>query len=130
MKNQNWTLIKNQLKDGKTVSMHIHGNSMTPVIQSGQEVTIVPFDGMVMLGDVVLCKVGKKMYLHLILTIRNSEVLIGNNHGHINGWIPTSQIYGKWLYRPLPNTDKVAHGDNNSDIVEKGEKDNEILSLE
>ena len=33
---------------------------------------------------------------HLIHAIRNGEsFLIGNNHGHMNGWVSKNKIYGK-----------------------------------
>ena len=41
--------------------------------------------------DIVLCKVKGHYYLHLIHSIKTnkkgSSYLIGNNHGHMNGWI-------------------------------------------
>ena len=43
--------------------------------------------------DIVLCKVKGNHYLHLVKAVGKKRVLIGNNHGHINGW--TKNIYGK-----------------------------------
>lgn len=41
-------------------------------------------------------KVKGHYYLHLIWAIRNDkEYLIGNNHGHPNGWVSRNQIFGK-----------------------------------
>jgi hypothetical protein len=75
------------------------GNSMTPLIRNGQKVTLEPIADLsaIARGDIVLCKVRGNTYTHLVKQIRNNkgkyEFLIGNNHGHINGW--TRQVFGK-----------------------------------
>lgn len=85
--------IINKLLEGETVHFRPKGNSMTPKINSGQLVEITPSDGMeIKEGDIVLCKVKGRHYLHLVKSIGNGEFLIGNNKGHINGW--TRTIYG------------------------------------
>lgn len=66
---------------------------MKPLINSGDLVGIEPVSGPLEKGDIVLCKVNGRQYLHLIKGIRGSQYLIGNNHDKINGW--TSNIYGK-----------------------------------
>ena len=86
----------NQLSIDGMVSFRPRGNSMDPKIKSGQKVTIKKdFD--YEKGDVVFCKVGKNIYLHLISAIKGNETnrqyQISNNKGHINGW--TKTIYGK-----------------------------------
>lgn len=81
------------LKLGACVSFRPKGNSMKPLINSGDLVGVEPVSGPLEKGDIVLCKVNGCQYLHLIKGIKGSQYLIGNNHGGINGW--TSGIYGK-----------------------------------
>lgn len=83
------------MKDGETVTIKPHGNSMMPRIKSGQAVVVAPIDGPLKKGDVVLCKVKGNTYLHLVKQVGEDAVLIGNNKGRINGW--TKQVFGKAL---------------------------------
>lgn len=90
----------NYIKDlqaGKTVSFRPRGNSMTGKIESGQLCTVVPIssDESIEVGDIVLCKVRGRQFLHLVKGVKESQVLIGNNRGHINGWTAAGSIYGK-----------------------------------
>jgi hypothetical protein len=56
---------------------------MTPLIKSGQEHVLGPINlSDVEVGDIVFCKVKG-----------DRGVLIGNNHGKINGW--TKSVFGK-----------------------------------
>ena len=73
------------------------GNSMTPILKSRQEVVLSPVTEETELKkkDIVLCKVKGHHYLHLIHAIRGDQFLIGNNHGHMNGWVRKDKIYGK-----------------------------------
>jgi len=87
-----------KLKAGETVSFRPRGKSMEPRIKDGQKVTVSPASVQSLSkGDVVLCQVGKKQYLHLIKDFKSdrSQFLIGNNRGRINGWIGADKIYGK-----------------------------------
>lgn len=84
-----------KLRQGKTVTLKPKGNSMTPIIKSGEEVTIKPVKGKLEKDDVVLAKVNGKIYLHKITTIEKERVQISNNHGHVNGWTKLHHIYGK-----------------------------------
>lgn len=85
-----------KLLKGKTVSFRPRGNSMTPKISSGQLCTVAPITpNEIQLGDVVLCKVRMNEYLHIVKAIQGEWVLIGNNHGYINGWTHVSSIYGR-----------------------------------
>jgi phage repressor protein C with HTH and peptisase S24 domain len=85
------------LKDGRTVEVRGTGNSMTPLISSGQVVLIEPLkaDASLNRGDIVLAKVRGRVYLHLVRALRGDQVQIANNHGHVNGWTPRAQIYGR-----------------------------------
>lgn len=95
---------------GETVQFRPRGNSMVGKIDSGQLCTVEPVDPeQIKTGDIVLCKVGRAEYLHLVKAVRparqcstgrcgpkrstRSAFLIGNNKGGTNGW--TTNIYGK-----------------------------------
>ena len=94
------------LKQGQTVQFRPHGNSMQPRIESGQLVTVVPAFkefancGMtdvaeVEVGDVVLCKVEGKQWLHLVTAIgSDGRYQISNNKGHVNGWCTKDNVFG------------------------------------
>lgn len=86
-----------QLRDGKEVSFRPRGNSMTGKIESGQLCTVEPVVDVSTLstGDIVLCKVNGREYLHLIKAIQGHRFQIGNNRGGINGWIGPSSIFGR-----------------------------------
>lgn len=82
-----------KLMAGQTVKIRPHGNSMSGKIENGDLVTITPITATVETGDIVLCKVNGREYLHLVKAVSDERYLIGNNHGRINGW--TKQIFGK-----------------------------------
>ena len=84
---------------GEEVEFRPHGNSMTPLIYSGDLVTVHPiadYDG-IRIGDVVLCKVHGSEFLHKVNAIRGNppQFQISNNRGHVNGWCPAKSVYGK-----------------------------------
>lgn len=83
-----------QLKLGNVVEFRPHGNSMQPRIQSGDKVTVVP-SSVYTVGDIVLCKVDGKQWLHLITAIgSDGRYQISNNKGHINGWCTAQNVFG------------------------------------
>ena len=86
------------LRAGETVQVRGRGNSMTPLLLSGEVITIEPLsdDAILKRGDVVLAKVNRRVYLHLVRGLRGNEVQIGNNHGRINGWTPRHNVFGRW----------------------------------
>lgn len=84
------------LRAGRQVQFRPHGNSMAGKIASGQLVTVEPLGAEAPRpGDVVLCKVGGREYLHLVKAARGAQFQIGNNKGGINGWVTISGIFGK-----------------------------------
>jgi hypothetical protein len=89
----NWKVEK--LLSGETITSKEAGNSMLPILKSKQPVVLEPTDWTkVKDGDIVFCKVRGNYYTHLVkATNPKRGVLIGNNHGGINGW--TKAIYGK-----------------------------------
>ena len=84
-----------QLEAGETIISREPGNSMTPIITSRQPVKIVPASWQdVEKGDIVYCKVRGSVLTHIVKgKCERRGVLIGNNHGRINGW--TKNVYGK-----------------------------------
>jgi hypothetical protein len=85
-----------RLRAGETVSFRPRGHSMRGRIASGQLCTVEPVDPVSLAtGDIVLCKVNGREYLHLVKAISGPRFLIGNNRGRTNGWISAGAIYGK-----------------------------------
>lgn len=85
-----------------------HGNSMQGRIESGQLVTVtavkpecatgcvlhLPFS-CIKVGDIALCKVEGRQWLHLITAIgSDGRFQISNNKGHVNGWCKPENIFG------------------------------------
>ncbi len=83
-----------RLLNGETFTHRGKGNSMVPKIKSRQPVRLKPITWQeVKKGDMVFCKVGKYRFIHLVKGKNDKRgVLIGNNHGHVNGW--TRKVYG------------------------------------
>jgi phage repressor protein C with HTH and peptisase S24 domain len=83
-----------KLKAGTEVSFRPHGNSMLPHIKNGQLITITP-NLEVGVGDIVLVKVKRNVYVHFIKSKRDGQLLIANASGHENGWTSSDKVYGK-----------------------------------
>ena len=84
-----------KLVAGETVSFRPRGNSMVPIIKSGELCTVEPVgDTELKVGQVVLCKVKGKHYLHLISGMKPDQVQISNNKGFVNGWTPRKNVFG------------------------------------
>ncbi len=85
-----------KLQKGETVSFRPRGHSMSGKIESGQLCTVEPVDpAAIQAGDIVLCKVRGREYLHIVKAIQGARFQIGNNRGHINGWISAGSIFGR-----------------------------------
>jgi len=89
-----------KLKAGETVQFRPKGHSMSGKIESGQLCTVEPFGSSAYdwpaVGEIVLCKVRGREYLHLISAVQGGDrYQISNNKGHINGWISSSAIFGR-----------------------------------
>ena len=85
------------LLNGETCKLTGYGNSMTPILRSGQSVICKPVTEETKLSknDIVFCKVNGHFYLHKISTIKGKQYQISNNHGHVNGTITKKNIFGK-----------------------------------
>src|ERR1043166_8738250 len=85
-----------RLQNGDPVQLRPRGNSMQGKIESGQLCTVEPVDHTTLkVGDIVLCNVNGKQYLHLVKAIQGKRFQIGNNRGRINGWVGETSIFGK-----------------------------------
>ena len=89
----NWKLDK--LQKGETFITSEKGNSMVPLVKSGQDHKLAPATWEnVAVGDIVYCKVKGRYYTHLVKAKNQDKgCQIGNNKGGINGW--TKQVYGQ-----------------------------------
>lgn len=86
----------NRLKAGERVTFKPSGNSMVGKIESGQSCTVEPIGSTpVCVGDIVLCKVNGREYLHLVKAIQGERYQIANNSGHVNGWVTSRSIFGR-----------------------------------
>ena len=85
------------LRNGEVCKVVGFGQSMTPILKSGQPVICKPVTEETewKKNDIVLYKVKVKYYLHKISAIKNGvSYQISNNHGHVNGAIGRNNIYG------------------------------------
>ena len=84
-----------KLRGGEPVSFRPRGHSMSGKVDSGQLCTVEPVDPSTLrVGDIVLCKVNGREYLHLVKAIQGERFQIGNNRGRINGWVSAGSIFG------------------------------------
>jgi hypothetical protein len=83
------------LEEGKTFITSEKGNSMTPLIMSGQKHQLTPCKWEdCQVDEIVFCKVKGHYYTHKVLAKNDQHGLqIGNNKGGVNGW--TKNVWGK-----------------------------------
>lgn len=87
-----------QLQRGESVVLRPRGRSMAGIIEDGQRVLVAPAGNEPLSkGQVVLCKVRGKEYLHLVKAVDGEWVLIGNNRGRVNGWTSRANVYGVFV---------------------------------
>jgi hypothetical protein len=87
---------RKELVAGREVKVRPTGGSMRGRIESGQLVTLTPIDpAAVVVDDVVLVAWRGGFLLHLVKDAKGDQLLIGNNVGKINGWVPRSGVLGK-----------------------------------
>lgn len=88
-----------KLREDHTCLVQGFGQSMTPILKSGQvcRVSSVTGDTILKKNDIVLCRVKGHVYLHKITAIKASRYQISNNHKHVNGWIGRENIFGKCI---------------------------------
>lgn len=84
------------LLDGKCIISREPGNSMTPKLQSREPVILEPMSdwNMFKKDDIAYVKIKGKYYTHLVYGVdKEKGLLIGNNHGHVQGW--TRKVFAK-----------------------------------
>ncbi|HVT83534.1 MAG TPA: hypothetical protein VHM90_23030 [Phycisphaerae bacterium] len=85
-----------ELRAGRTVQVQPTGGSMKGRIESGQTVTLTPVNiAQIQVDDVVLVAWKGNYLLHLVKEAKEEELLIGNNLGKANGWVPRTAVKGK-----------------------------------
>lgn len=90
------TLKKIQrLQRGGSFTTSEPGNSMLPLFRSNEKHLVTPITWQECeVGDVVFCTVRGSCMTHKVYAKEERRgCLIGNNHGHMNGW--TKNVYGK-----------------------------------
>ena len=84
-----------RLQQGQTVVLRPRGHSMTGKVNHGDTVTVEPLgEREPRAGDIVLCKVRGREYLHLVKATHGGRSLTANNRGGLNGWVGRSAIFG------------------------------------
>ncbi len=85
-----------RLRNGETIQFRPRGHSMTSKVNDGNLVTVEPvIAGTVLeVGDIVLCKVHGREFLHLIQAVRDGQYQIANAQKFINGWCSRASIFG------------------------------------
>lgn len=87
---------RKELAAGRQVQIRPHGGSMRGRIESGQLVTLAPVEpSEARVDDVVLVEWRGSFLLHLVKEVQGDQLLIGNNIGKVNGWVPGSALVGK-----------------------------------
>lgn len=83
-----------RLQNGESFVTSEKGNSMVPLYKSNEKHLVTPITwDKCKVGDVVFCKVHGNCYTHKVYAVDEQKgCLIGNNHGHMNGW--TRNVYG------------------------------------
>lgn len=84
-----------KLSKGETIKYREKGNSMLPLIKSGELLTAIPTTvADLEVGDICFCRVKGSTLTHLV-TAKDTQgrVQISNNKGHVNGW--TKTVFGK-----------------------------------
>jgi hypothetical protein len=85
-----------ELRAGRTARVRPVGGSMRGRIESGQAVTISAVDPAdVRAGDIVLVAWKGNHLLHLVKEAEADRLLIGNNVGKVNGWVPRHAVAGR-----------------------------------
>lgn len=89
-------ILKTILETGE-VTFNPHGNSMVPKIYSGEQVIVKQVScDLLKVDDIVYVKIKGSYYLHLLSAIdkQQDKYQISNNHGHVNGWASSDNIFG------------------------------------
>ncbi|MGV3612843.1 MAG: hypothetical protein ACO1N0_17915 [Fluviicola sp.] len=84
------------LKSDGTARIRPAGGSMRGRIESGQLVTLQTSTyAEVEINDVIFIHWKGNYLIHLVVDKKEEQLLIGNNVGKINGWIPAEAVIAK-----------------------------------
>ncbi|MBN2302213.1 MAG: nucleotidyltransferase family protein [Lentisphaerae bacterium] len=93
--------LQSLLSAGKSVTLTLATNSMSPAIRSGDQVTVMPMPvAKTAEGDVVLCNMDNDWIVHRLISIRSSgnrvvAVTAGDRNTHVDEEIFIESILGK-----------------------------------
>ena len=95
-------LLVNTLKEGETVAHWEYGDSMIPLLISGQYVRLEPIHETPHNGDIVYCLVDGEWMCHMVWVVNRftKQCLIGSTSGELYGWADEVIAIGK----PMPYT--------------------------
>ena len=82
-----------KLEQGETIISREPGNSMVPLLYSREPVILEPVKDWSVFkkGDIAYVKIHGNYYTHLVHGVDSEKgLLIGNNHGHVQGWTKKS----------------------------------------
>lgn len=85
-----------RLEKGEYIVSREPGNSMTPLINSREPIILEPVQDWLVFekGDIAYVKIHGRYYTHLVHGVdKDKGLLIGNNHGHIQGF--TKKVFAK-----------------------------------
>ncbi len=90
-------MLARLLKEGKPIRFFAQGRSMWPWIKAGDLVRIVPIDGPLRRGDVVLIERSPgDVLLHRLMEHQEGQLrLQGDHRNQDDGWFDRSQAIGK-----------------------------------
>lgn len=115
---ESWSTVeaaRKLLEQGVPVSLVGIGQSMEPMIPDGTRMILEPVRKgyKPKKGDVVLARIpyaykdadtgelvntyGYVMHMVYIVRFDGQKVLIGDNHGYVNGWAQRKDIYGRYV---------------------------------
>ena len=81
------------MEQGETIISREPGNSMVPLLYSREPVILEPVKDWSVFkkGDIAYVKIHGNYYTHLVHGVDSEKgLLIGNNHGHVQGWTKKS----------------------------------------
>lgn len=96
--------VVNTLKQGECIARYERGDSMQPILVSGQYARLTPLRNKPKNGDAVFCCVNGHWMTHMVWVSNedSGQCLIGSTSGQLYGW--TNEILA--LAQPMPYIEK------------------------
>lgn len=118
-----------RLQNGESFITSEKGNSMVPLIKSGQKHKLAPATWEeVEVGDIAYCKVKGSFYTHLVTAKDDKKgCQISNNKGRVNGW--TKAVFGVVIEVVGGKHKRKKQKNNNKKTKKMEEKEKELLVL-